>query len=112
MEEVIIAVVTFVVGLGEQFPWLGTLLAIVGGIYVALMLLQVPVLAAAKLTKTQKDDAFLAKLYDFLTDWGPCFAPVAAVFKKKAGIVEPSEDPEVPESEELEETEELTEGQK
>ena len=97
MEQVILTIVTFVVTLADKFPWLDTALAIVGGIYVALLLLQVPVVAAAKLTKTEKDDAFLAKMYDFLTDWGPCFAPVAAVFKKKVGIEEETSAPVEPE---------------
>lgn len=88
MEEFVLAVVSFIVGYAEKLPWLATALAIIGGVYLALMLLQVPVLAAVKLTKTEKDDAFLAKMYDFLTDWGPCFAPVAAIFKKKAGLKE------------------------
>ena len=99
MDELIIAIVNFVVGLGDKYPWVGTTLAVIGGIYVALLLLQGPVVAAAKLTKTEKDDAFLAKLYDFLTDWGPCFAPVAAVFKKKVGIEEKIETPVAPEAE-------------
>lgn len=55
------------------------------GGYVLLMLLQPVVLAVAKLTKTQKDDAFWAKVYDFLTDFGPCFKPVAELFKKRTG---------------------------
>lgn len=99
MEEVIVTIVTFVVTLADKFPWLDTVLAIVGGVYVALLLLQVPVVAAAKLTKTEKDDAFLVKMYDFLTDWGPCFAPVAAVFKKKVGIDEETSAPAEPEEE-------------
>lgn len=97
MEEFALSIVNFIVGYSDKLPWLGTTLAIIGGVYLALTLLQVPVLAAAKLTKTEKDDAFLVKFYDFLTNWGACFAPVAAVFKKKAGIKEEKKTDEVKE---------------
>lgn len=85
MVDVITQIVNFITGLADKQPWLMTTLVIIGGAYVFLMVLQPVVLAIAKLTKTEKDDAFLAKMYDVLTDWGPCFAPVAALFKKKTG---------------------------
>lgn len=88
MTEAITSAVNFVVSLGDKYPWLATLLIVIGGIYVMLMLLQPLVVGLAKLTKTDKDDAFLAKMYDILTDWGPCFAPVAALFKSKIGYEE------------------------
>lgn len=76
---------SFLLGLTDQYQGVALGLAIIGGAYVLLMLLQPVVLAVAKLTKTQKDDAFLAKVYDFLTDFGPCFKPVAELFKKRTG---------------------------
>lgn len=85
MTEAVTSVVNFVVSLGDKYPWLATVLIIIGGVYVVLMLLQPVILAIAKMTKTDKDDTFLAKMYDVLTDWGPCFAPVAALFKNKIG---------------------------
>lgn len=85
MVELLTNVMTFVAALADKYPWLMWTLVVIGGLYVLLMLLQPLVLAAAKLTKTEKDDAFFAKLYDVLTDWGPCFAPAAALFKKKTG---------------------------
>ena len=88
MIDAITNAVNFVVSLGDKYPWLATVLIVIGGIYVVLMLLQPLVLALAKLTKTEKDDAFLAKMYDILTDWGPCFAPVADLFKSKIGYEE------------------------
>lgn len=97
MEEFVLTIVNFIVGYSDKLPWLGTALAVIGGVYVTLTLLQVPVLAAAKLTKTEKDDQFLAKFYDFLTNWGACFAPVASIFKKKAGIKEDQKTDEVKE---------------
>ncbi len=85
MIEVVTQVVTFIAGLADKAPWLMWTLVVIGGAYVVLTVLQPVVLALAKLTKTEKDDAFLAKMYDVLTDWGPCFAPAAALFKKKTG---------------------------
>lgn len=85
MVEILTNIVQFAVGMADKAPWLMWTLVAIGGLYVLLMLLQPLVLAAAKLTKTEKDDAFFAKLYDVLTDWGPCFAPAAALFKKKTG---------------------------
>lgn len=88
MVELLTNIMMFAVTLAEKAPWLMWILVIIGGLYVVLMLMQPVVLAIAKLTKTEKDDAFLAKLYDVLTDWGPCFAPAAALFKKKVGYEE------------------------
>lgn len=85
MLETVAQVASFVAGLADKAPWLMWTLVFIGGMYVALMLLQPLVLAIAKLTDTKKDDAFLARMYDFLTDWGPCFAPAAALFKQKVG---------------------------
>lgn len=85
MVELLTNIVTFVATLADKYPWLMWALVVIGGLYVLLTVLQPFVLAAAKLTKTEKDDAFLAKVYDVLTDWGPCFAPAAALFKKKTG---------------------------
>lgn len=85
MVELLTNIVTFVATLADKYPWLMWALVVIGGLYVLLTVLQPFVLAAAKLTKTEKDDAFLSKLYDVLTDWGPCFAPAAALFKKKTG---------------------------
>lgn len=85
MIETVAQVVTFAATLADKAPWLMWTLVVIGGLYVLLTLLQPLVLAAAKLTKTEKDDAFLAKMYDVLTDWGPCFAPMAVLFKKKVG---------------------------
>lgn len=85
MVEVLTNIMTFAVGLADKAPWLMWGLVVIGGLYVFLMLLQPLVLAAAALTKTKKDDAFWAKVYDFLTDYGPCFVPAAALFKKKTG---------------------------
>lgn len=83
--QLLTAVFTFLLGLADKYVWITVALAIVGGLYVLLTLLQPLVLAVAKWTKTDRDDAFWAKVYDFLTDYGPCFAPVAALFKKKTG---------------------------
>lgn len=85
MIETVAQLVTFIATLADKAPWLMWTLVVIGGVYVVLMLLQSVVLAIARLTKTEKDDAFLARLYDVLTDWGPCFAPAAALFKKKTG---------------------------
>ena len=85
MVELLTNIMTFVATLADKYPWLMWTLVVIGGLYVLLTVLQPFVLAAAKLTKTEKDDAFLAKVYDVLTDWGPCFAPAAALFKKKTG---------------------------
>ena len=86
MIELVTQAVTFAVGLADKAPWLMWALVVIGGLYVVLMFLQPVVVAIAKLTKTTKDDTFLAKMYDILTDWGPCFAPAAAVFAKKTGF--------------------------
>ncbi len=85
MVEILTNIMVFAAGLADKYPGLMWVLVAIGGMYVALTALQPLVLAAAKLTKTEKDDAFWAKLYDVLTDWGPCFAPAAAVFQKKTG---------------------------
>lgn len=85
MVEVLTNVMTFAVSVADKAPWLMWALVVIGGFYVLLMLLQPLVLAVAALTKTKKDDAFWAKVYDFLTDFGPCFAPTEALFKKKVG---------------------------
>lgn len=90
MIELVTQVVTFIAGLADKAPWLMLALVVIGGLYVVLMILQPVVLAIAKLTKTDKDDTFLAKMYDVLTDWGPCFAPAAAVFAKKTGLQLPN----------------------
>lgn len=85
MTEALNAVLGLLVGLADKYTWLVPVLLVIGGAYVLLMLLQPVVLLVAKLTKTDKDDAVCAKVYDFLTDYGPCFAPVADLFKKKTG---------------------------
>ncbi|WP_428055426.1 hypothetical protein [Candidatus Avelusimicrobium alvi] len=85
MVEVLTNIMTFAVSMADKAPWLMWTLVVIGGVYVLLMVLQPLVLAVAKLTKTEKDDAFWAKVYGFLTDYGPCFAPPAALFKKKVG---------------------------
>ena len=85
MVELLTNIVTFLVTLADRYPWLMWVLVAIGGLYVLLTVLQPLVLGVAKLTKTEKDDAFLARLYDVLTDWGPCFAPTADLFKKKTG---------------------------
>ena len=85
MVELLTNIVMFLVTLGDKYPWLMWGLVAIGGLYVLLTVLQPLVLGVAKLTKTKKDNAFLARLYDVLTDWGPCFAPTADLFKKKTG---------------------------
>ncbi len=85
LTEVLTAVFTFLLGLSDKYAWLTVALTVIGGVYVVLGLLQPVVLALAKWTKNTWDDAFFAKVYDFLTDFGPCFKPVAELFKKKTG---------------------------
>lgn len=84
-EQLLTAVFAFLLGLADKYAWITIVLAIVGGLYVVLLALQPVVVAIAKWTKTQKDDAFWAKVYDFLTDYGPCFVPVAKLFREKTG---------------------------
>lgn len=100
MIEILPNVVQYVAVLAEKVPALMTVLVVIGGAYLTLMVLQPVVLALAKLTKTEKDDAFLAKFYDVLTDWGPCFAPAAALFKKKTGYETADKEPSATERKE------------
>ena len=88
MEQLIVTLVNFVIGLADKHEYIATVCLIIGGLYVALYALRGVLTAAAKLTKTQKDDKVIACIFAFCDKYAYGFGPLAEYFENKTKKVE------------------------
>lgn len=88
MEEVILMIVNYVIGLADKHHYIATFCLIIGGLYVALYALRGLLTALVKLTKTDKDDKVVATIFAFCDKYSYGFGPFAEYFEthtKKKG---------------------------
>lgn len=81
MEQLVNAVITFVLGLADKYPVLGVICLVIGGLYTALWALRGVLTAAVALTKTGKDDKIIATIYAFCDKFSYGFGKFSEYFE-------------------------------
>ena len=81
MEQLITAIITFVLGLADKHPVLSTICLVIGGLYTALWALRGVLTAAVALTKTSKDDKIVATIFAFCDKYSYGFGKFSEYFE-------------------------------
>ncbi len=81
MEQLIIGIVNFVLGLADKHHIIGTICLIIGGLYVLLYALRGFLTAVCALTKTKKDDNIIAVIFAFCDKFSYGFGKFAEYFE-------------------------------
>lgn len=92
MEAMIDYVFMTVSAFADKQAWLSYTLMAIGALYVLLTALRAFLMGVVKLTKTDKDDKFVAALYAFLDKWAYGFGKLADYYEKKADKTEKKDD--------------------
>lgn len=83
MEQMITAIITFLVSIADKYTWLSYTLMAIGGAYVVLSLLRGFLTGLVLLTKTDKDNKVVANLYAFLDKFAYGFGRLADYYETK-----------------------------
>lgn len=83
MEELINKAIVTALNFGATYPAINTALLVLGGTVFILTVIKPFIFWAVKLTKTEKDDAVVTKIYGFIEATAIDFSPLVNLFKKK-----------------------------
>ena len=81
MEQLVLTVIQFVIGLADKHHYIAVFCLIVGALYVALTALRGVLTAVVALTKTNKDDKVVAAVFAFLDKFAYGFGKFAEYYE-------------------------------
>lgn len=83
MQDIINAVIVYLLGLADQYPTVALILSVIGGVVLIATIIKPIVFWAVKKTATEKDDRFAERFYAVIEGTAFDFAPLIALFKRR-----------------------------
>ena len=74
-------IINYILQLADKYPVIGTIVFVIGGLYVLLTAIRGLLTLIVKATKTQTDDKILATVFAFLDKWGWGFGKLAEYYE-------------------------------
>ena len=74
-------IITYILQLADKYPVIGTIVFVVGGLYVLLTAIRGLLTLIAKATKTDKDDKIIATVFAFLDKYAFGFGKLADYYE-------------------------------
>lgn len=81
MEQLVLSVIQFIIGLADKHEYVAAFCLAVGALYIALSALRGILTSVVKITKTNKDDKVVNAVYGFLDTFGFGFKKFAEYFE-------------------------------
>ena len=74
-------IITYILQLADKYPVIGTIVFVIGGLYVLLTAIRGLLTLIVKATKTDKDDKIIATIFAFLDKYGWGFGKLAEYYE-------------------------------